>query len=57
MDTKELTEKLSKMDTLELMERLNYLRSLKVDDEWDSLAIKLQIKLIEREFGLRKQTN
>lgn len=57
MDTKQLTEKLSKMDTLELMERLNYLRSLKVDDEWDSLAIKLQIKLIEREFGLHNQTN
>lgn len=57
MDTKQLTEKLSKMDTLELMERLIYLRSLKVDDEWDSLAIKLQIKLIEREFGLHNQTN
>ena len=57
MDTKQLTEKLSKMDTLELIERLNYLRSLKVDDKWDSLAIKLQIKLIEREFGLHNQTN
>ena len=52
MNTKELAEKLSKMDTLELMERLNYLRSLKGVNEWDSLAIKVQIKLIEREFGL-----
>lgn len=54
MNTKELTEKLSEMSDNELRKRLNVLKEIQSNgNQWDSLAIKVQCKLIERELESR----
>ena len=54
MNTKELTEKLSEMSDNELRKRLNVLKEIPLNgNQWNSLAIKVQCKLIERELESR----
>lgn len=56
MNTKELTEKFSEMSDNELRKRLNVLKEIpSTKSQWDSLAIKVQCKLIERELESRNQ--
>lgn len=54
MNTKELTEKLSEMNNTQLTDRLNCLLKLKIKNQWDKLAIKVQCEMIRQELAKRK---
>lgn len=54
MNTKELTEKLSQMSDTQLTDRLNCLLSLKIKNQWDRLALKVQCEMIRQELAKRK---